>query len=795
MTGPIILELGGIDPQGREPDSWELVGGKAFHLAALMRADFPVPPGFVVTTHGHHLGSVAAVRGAAAEAYRQLGSGAVAVRSSATAEDLPDASFAGLQETYLNVEGEEEVWEAVQRCWASAQTERARAYRRRQGIPDGQGRMAVLVQRMVPADIAGVLFSRDPRGCSGMLLEAVRGLGDGLVAGTANPERWSLDSESGDVLEHTPADGIPVELAAEARAELVGWAKRARALFGAEQDLEWAIVGGSVFILQSRSVTSTADDGERVRREEIARLRERAEPEGTVWARYSLAEVLPAPLPLTWSLWRSFMSGGGGYGAMYRSLGYDPDPCLDHDGVLDLVAGRPFFNLSRDARLYFRDFPFEYPFAALKADPERAIYPTPEPNLARAPKGFLLKALGVTLKMVRSQQTLDRAAQEISGRLRAGCYAEMEAWAAGALPVDPSAAGLLTHLDEARERIFGQFLPQALQPSLLAGLTLSKLRAALPPGGPSVEALLRGTRPPREHDLGLAIRHLAGGEISAAGFLAQFGHRGPDEMELARPRWSELGVPQVGMVAPAPSIEAVAGPAGESVGDRRVGELVEQARGLTALRESSKHYLMLGTARLRQLLLLFGAVTGLGDEVFWLEWDELAGVVAGREFRALTAERRRRRSLLLGLPVPRVVFSDDLEALGREPSRDPGEELAQEVSQGVGVSTGIGEGRALVLLDPGDAPAEEHDFEHGFEHGFILVCPSTDPGWVPLFTRARGLVMETGGVLSHGAIVAREFGLPAVVNIPDACTRYATGERLSVDGASGRVHRLRHPGP
>ena len=137
------------------------------------------------------------------------------------------------------------------------------------------------------------------------------------------------------------------------------------------------------------------------------------------------------------------------------------------------------------------------------------------------------------------------------------------------------------------------------------------------------------------------------------------------------------------------------------------------------------------------------------------------------------AERRAARSLALSLEVPPVLFSDDLDAIGRPPSLEGADNL-----QGVPLSAGVAEGPALVLTEPtGDVPAEP----------YILVCPSTDPAWVPLFVSAKGLVMETGGVLSHGAIVAREFGLPAVAGLPDVQRKLKTGQRLRVDGGRGTV--------
>jgi pyruvate,water dikinase len=143
----------------------------------------------------------------------------------------------------------------------------------------------------------------------------------------------------------------------------------------------------------------------------------------------------------------------------------------------------------------------------------------------------------------------------------------------------------------------------------------------------------------------------------------------------------------------------------------------------------------------------------------------------------LIARRHRRRELALDLPVPQVLFSDDLEAIGREI-----EVSAADALQGVPLSAGTAEAPALVLLEPTRAapPAEP----------YILVCPTTDPAWYPLFVKARGLVMETGGVLSHGAIAARELGLPAVAGLPEVHRRVRTGQRLRVDGATGRVNVL-----
>jgi phosphohistidine swiveling domain-containing protein len=787
-------------------DQLPLVGGKGLNLARTFQAGLPVPPGFVITTDAYRAREQPEVAKAVADAYRALG-GPVAVRSSATAEDLEGASFAGQQETVLNVEGEAALLEAVKRCWSSLRTERAVSYRRARGIAEAAVAMAVVVQKMVPAEVAGVLFTRDPTdpAAERVLVEASWGLGEAVVSGAVTPDRWTLDRRTGAVLRseihrkttRVSAGGsepVPLELQSvpclgeRELGQLLELARRVEELYGAPQDVEWALAGGHVALLQSRPITAAAGERERMRLEEIAYLRERAEPGGTVWARYSLAEVLPEPLPFTWALWRQFMSGSGGYGRMYRELGYDPDPCLNEDGVLDLIAGRPYFNLSRDAKLYFRQFPYDYPFAKLKADPALAIYPRPEPNLAKAPRGFLLKVVGVTRQMMAAEKTLERAAEEAPGHLEREVFPRMRAYAEALRAEDPrelTDPALLEAIEALRWKVFDTFAPQGLKPSVLAGLAIQKLETALQPalGRPAaaaaVETLLAGAAPAPEYDLGLALREAALGRLPLDAFLARFGHRGPGEMELANPRWREM--PGTLESLPPPAVHTTdPGSLAQVIGgmkvDRRKAEVyLDRARRFTGLRETAKHFLMMGYEVLRLLLLEVDRRFDLGGGVFYLRPGELPDLLRGVPPAAHIAERRRRRALALGLEAPRVLFSDDLEALGRPaPPPAAGEELC-----GTGVSSGVAEGEALVLRSPSEAPAGAREF--------ILVCPSTDPGWTPLFLRARGLVLETGGILSHGAIVAREFGLPAVANIPDACVRLRSGQRLKVDGGAGKL--------
>lgn len=258
-------------------------------------------------------------------------------------------------------------------------------------------------------------------------------------------------------------------------------------------------------------------------------------------------------------------------------------------------------------------------------------------------------------------------------------------------------------------------------------------------------------------------------------------------MELASPRWAEepaalerlmqsqshAGEPKV------PDISVIC----ERIADeakwtgRRRKNLqadVELLHALLGQRETAKHYWMQGYAQIRRVLVELDGRFGLGGGIFYLIPEELPGLVAGGNLSGQIRARRRRRALTLSLEVPAVLFSDDLEAIGRPLVLAGGDTLS-----GTALSVGVAEGVALVLQEPDNAPV--------LREPYILVCPSTDPAWVPLFVHAQGLVMEMGGILSHGAIVAREFGLPAVAGLPGIHRRVRTGQRLRVDGTTGTV--------
>jgi pyruvate,water dikinase len=385
-------------------------------------------------------------------------------------------------------------------------------------------------------------------------------------------------------------------------------------------------------------------------------------------------------------------------------------------------------------------------------------------------------------------------------------------------------------LEHWTRRTLRDFARDSLKPTALAGLAMGRVeRALLAALGPertrtALGELVMGVHPDSEADLPSAMRDLAAGNLDQDGFLKRFGHRGNQEMELSQPRWNELSTVQTGSMLSRPAFSSGIRPRGEggesmapetaplaaacgSVSSRErilaeanlsaqqrnlLAAELDRLHDLLALRETAKHYLMMGYALIRRVLIELDRRRDLNGGVFFLTPEELPRLVQGDDLSALIVERRRRRELALSLEVPPVLFSDDLEAIGRpSPLAQPappedggegwarGEAAAVETLHGVPLSAGVAEGVAVVLQTPDTTAIPDEPY--------ILVCPSTDPAWLPLFVRAKGLVMETGGVLSHGAIVAREFGLPAVAGLPDVHRRLSNGLRLRVDGGAGTV--------
>ncbi|HML50639.1 MAG TPA: PEP/pyruvate-binding domain-containing protein [Propionicimonas sp.] len=771
---------------GSVPRTELSAGGKALSLSALIRAGQRVPAGLVVLPRGFtHTGITDDARSMVEAEIRRLRPGSrFAVRSSATTEDSATASFAGAYESILDVAADE-VYEAIDRVRASAGDTRVTAYTEATGV--GAGEIAVVVQEMVPAHYAGVLFTVDP--LSGaldtMVGTAVAGLGEAVVSGEQTGEQFRLSRPSG---EYTG----PATLQQHAKT-LHAQAHRIEGTFGGvPQDIEWAIVDKDVWILQARPITTLNPWNPRT-----AELNDTLA--GTcLWSATNLSESNPeAQTPLTASLVRYQQAYGG------------PSMALRGREMAGYVGGRPYANLTvqitarrgkaakiepRDAYRklagWWGDLPPRVPIPLLPmtaSDWTEAGIPL---------LGSLVRMGWTRLRLPTFLQSHQADCADLNRRID-GCTQ----------PND------LRRLWDEELRQFGIDSFWAVVASGSTYPATVELRLREQYGDEAAAALmsnLSGLVDSLE-SLGPAtgLREVKAGRMRREDYLAQFGHRGVNEVELAWPHPSEDPQWLDRMLADVDDLDSVTdlrlrqrqaydaamsqlARSNPRAAKRVARELLRAARQ-AALREAVRSEGVRTTGVFRRFALKAGELLGLGEDVFMLTVDELLAALDGDTTAwGYLPDRRALYDTYRGLPsLPAVIVGRfDPVAWAADPDRNPavfiaGEDAAPPLSQdadaiiGHAGAAGRVEGRVRRIDRFADA-AE-------LQPGEILVTPVTNIGWTPLFPRAAAIVTDLGAPLSHAAIVARELGIPAVVGCGDATTRLHTGDLVEVDGAAGRV--------
>ena len=834
------------------PADFAELGGKGASLSRLARAGIPVPAGFHVTTASYRrftagfgpalLAAVADLPDTAdvtayetaarrigglfagrplpddvAEAVRKAyaglagGGAAVAVRSSATAEDLPGMSFAGQQDTYLNVRGEKAVLDAVRRCWASLWNARAIAYRARNGVPQDSVALAVVVQELVPADAAGVLFTADP--ATGerdrMIVNAAWGLGETVVGGqvtpdtvvaTRGPDGWTVaERHTADktVLTVRTADGTREEPVPEGRRtapvlddaavrELAGLGERIEELYGTPMDIEWARYDGRTSIVQARPITRTATEHE-VWNDSLGG--------DYLWTNANLGEAIPSVMtPCTWSLVQVFMSEAMATSSLpdYRAYGN--------------IGGRFYMNLS-----------LAYTLAAAVGVSAKRFVALTEDVFGRLPGGMTIPRVpvsrrhilrGVIPAAVRTLRRVRRDKRHLAAFVADGprrCADLRER-----VDAAPDAAALLRLWHTGLEPYFRLACRMLSAAGRQNGGTLVTGRARLRAlaGEADANAMFTGLG----SGAGLAslgpvqgLERLAAGELDRAAFARTYGHRGPDEFEVSVPRpaedpeWLDRQV------------------AGMRTGTRDVAGLLarqEEARAAAWRRFAERHPRQVARTRarveawaaaargreevrsevvrvfwvLRAFVLRAGALTGHGDDLFFLPIEEVLALLGGDAsgldrvpVRRATYERYRALppypGLIRGRFDPfRWAADPDRRADVYDEHHMP---APSDTVTGFPGAEGVVEGVARVLADVSDGAR--------LGPGEVLVTTVTNIGWTPLFPRAAAVVTDVGAPLSHAAIVARELGIPAVVGCGNATMRIRDGARVRVDGGTGVV--------
>ncbi|MFD2354545.1 PEP/pyruvate-binding domain-containing protein [Nonomuraea ferruginea] len=724
-----------------------------------------------------------ALRGAILTAYRELGGGPVAVRSSATAEDLPGAAFAGQQDTYLNVVGEDGLIDAVRRCWGSLWSERAVAYRDRLGLDHAEVRIAVVVQRMVAAEAAGVMFTADPvTGDRGRLVadsrhRARRG---GRVRPRHPPDHYVLTPRgeiaefapgrrevvvralAGGGVSHETGDGAPAErLPGGVVRELAGLGTAVARHFGRPQDIEWTYAGGEVSLVQARPMTALPPPP----LGKLGPIRRRL---GTV-----LMEYLPVrPYPIDMSTWVPYGPAGlmaqvtrnfGLRGAFDHfieeqdGVAYRLVPPRPHPSAKLLVAPLLIFAKARryDPARWSGDPRFQRYLGDVRELTKLDLAALPWPELVRTPRRVL-----AAVRPVASLRTdyLPRSGLSLL-RLRA-------------------ALKLLGRTD-----LFGALIAGARTRTSDANRALEEL---------AEEARNTGAlaRDPMPEAFQAALRE----------FLAEYGHReGASPLLVTPPTWAdgpETVLDLIRVLAAEPPRSEPGDDAMDRLlahprlrGARKRDKMVRKvhaARAGIAFREDSHFSFTMPLPALRRSIVEIGrrlrdagvldAPPRTSSTSGWRSWRRsrtwpLSATSTAERLRASATARAARREELAGVRLidPRAVF----------PARDAGDALVA----GTPASAGTATGPVKVVRDPSEFGR--------LEPGDVLVCPYTNPSWTPLFQRAAAVVVDTGGITSHAAIVAREYGIPAVMGTGEGTSLLADGRQVTVDGDSGVVVEAR----
>jgi rifampicin phosphotransferase len=837
-----------LDFQEIDPTQVAAAGGKGAHLGELSRiAGIRVPAGFCVTTDAFQRilaeapsidgrldrlsrlepGDREAIRALSLEVRRTLEAIAIpddlaaaitralvrlgeqaacAVRSSATAEDLPTASFAGQQDTYLNVVGPAAVLLHVSRCWASLFTERAVTYRLRNGFDHRKVQMAVVVQRMVFPRAAGILFTADPVTGHRKVasIEAGFGLGEALVSGLVNGDVYKV--RDGEVVARTIATRRPALTDAQAM-RLAQLGRRIETHFGRPQDIEWCLVDDfqddDFQIVQSRPITT------------LFPIPEAGDGENHVYVSVGHQQMMTDPMtPLGLSVWqlttpRPMAEAGGRLFVDVTRILASP---ASRPGLLAMLGrSDPLIGDALRTLLDRGDFipslPDEGPAwtppgggsAAIETDPAlvEELIERSEASIAALKRDIQARSGSALLDFIRADlQELKpadpRSLQVVMAGMEAAWWLndQLQAWLG-----EKNAADTLA-----------QSVPRNVTSEM--GLALLDVADVIRPH-PEVVAFLR-----HAEDEGFLdeLPRLAGGREARdalRAWLDRYGMRGAGEIDITRPRWSERPTALLPiLLGHIESFEP--GEAGRRFergrrearekerellerlralpdGERKAEETrrrIDRVRAFSGYREYPKYALVSRYFVYKQALLeeaerlARAGVLREKEDIFYLRFEELQEAArASRVDGELIARRKEELRSYQALNVPRVLTSDG-EAVAGSYRR---EGLPAGALAGLPVSAGTVEGRARVFLDMAEA---------GLEPGDILVTAYTDPSWTPLFVAIAGLVTEVGGLMTHGAVIAREYGLPALVGVEQATRRIRDGQRIRVHGTDGYVEIL-----
>ncbi|PSL31341.1 phosphoenolpyruvate synthase [Dyadobacter jiangsuensis] len=761
----------------------------------------------------------------------KLGEGhAYAVRSSATAEDLPHASFAGQQDTYLNVLGHKAILEHVSKCWASLFTDRAIIYRIQNGFDHRKVSLAVVVQRMVFPEVSGILFTADPLNSNRKVvsIDASFGLGEALVSGLVNADIYKV--RGGEIIERkvaakkvaiyasqaggTRAQEIEPEnqelptLTDEQILRLERLGRQIESHFGSPQDIEWCLANGKFYVVQSRPITT------------LYPVPEAIDGQNHLYVSVGHQQMMTdAMRPLGLSTWlltspRKMAVAGGrifvdvaqdlatpmGRKVVLDVLGKS-DP-LVRQAVMEILERGDFLDINMD----------ESPAGSAQGPPPHDFFAlnSYDPSIVHELIGRSEASIAALTENIRTRSGTELIDFILDDFQQRKTQADPQSF--GVIVTAMNAAQWLNEKmsEWLGEKNVADTLSQSVPHNVTSEMGLSLLDVAdvIRPY-PEVVSYLRDVNDDHLMD---GMRALHGGAEAADainGFLARYGMRCAGEIDITRTRWAEKPAILIPLIlSNIRNQEPGAGKRkfeqGRQEAARKEAELLnrlrelpdgeqkaEETRQMIALmrslagyREYPKYaivsrYFVYKKALMEEAARLVDAgVLRETEDIYYLEFEEIRGVILSRTIDYQVIDRRKEAyGHFEKLTPPRVMTSDGEVVTGKHSH----ENLPEGAIAGLGVSAGVIEGRARVVLK-----MEEADLEPGD----ILVTAFTDPSWTPLFVAIKGLVTEVGGLMTHGAVIAREYGLPAVVGVDNATRLIADRQKIRVHGTEGYIELL-----
>jgi phosphoenolpyruvate synthase/pyruvate phosphate dikinase len=853
------------------------VGGKGANLGELTKAGFPVPGGFCITTRAYqdfiatspqmdtfftalqaidstdlnqirevgkrirsHLQQLpipAQIRDEIIQAWMKQGSNqAYAVRSSATAEDLPNASFAGQQDTYLNIKGEHELLQHVRKCWASLFTDRAIAYRAKNSFDHREVYLSIVIQEMIIPDISGILFTADPVNGNRTVvsIDASFGLGEALVSGMVSADLYKVKndhiidkkisqkkvaiyslSEGGTITQEIPEEQQTQQALTDQQiVDLAALGKRIQQHYGVPQDIEFCMAKGEFYIVQSRPITTLYPLPEIPEQPlrvllsfgHIQMMPNAIKPLGISVLRTALTSQIFIEagsriyldftdfllFPIVRSLFPKLLS------AVDESMSRALAAVIKRPGIL---AGNQHSDTPGTARK----------IAAPILRESWKILRTGDPRLAKPRvEAYMEEKMQQTRQALNSVQGTERlkvVQQQLDGMMM-GIIQEIIPYVIPGVLANKLLEKLLIRWmgDAAELHKLNKSLPGNVTTEL--GLKLGDL-AELLRELPEVQEYLKTAA---DQTFYTGLSQVAGGNVfkdAFEKFIAQYGMRCPGEIDLTNPRWREMPTQLLSAIfSHIESMKSMEHRKRFAEGERQAAEavqcilnhvkenhfklklitrLIAVFRYMGGLREHHKYLMSMILDECKKAIMAeANELVNMGrlaqdQDAYFLSLEELIQIRQG-DFRGnaaeLVAKRKEQYQWHQNLKPPRIMTSEG-EIITVPPDR---KKVPEGVLIGSPVSSGTVEGIARVIIRPENAVLHE---------GEILVAPQTDPGWTPLFQSAKAIVTEVGGLMTHGAVVAREYGIPAVVGVDDATILIKDGQRIRVDGDQGFVEILK----